>query len=118
MSRKQFFSLLFPSSFITGLFVLTIAFSNAPTGNIDGYVLPKEAKPYVEISIMQSNGDTVVKKAQPNSKGYFKLNNIPIGSYTLEYWPKNPVYLSKSKNVIVNSSQTTFADTVKLRTVQ
>jgi hypothetical protein len=95
--------------------VVITSFSKAPQGNVEGYVFPKEAKPYVEITIPKANGDTAIKKAMPNAHGYFKFNNIPPGAYTLDFWPQDPKYLSTSKNITVLVGQTANADTTTLR---
>ena len=92
-------------------------FRSQQTGSIEGYVLPRSAKPYVEVALPhpQNPNDTIHRRINPNVGGYFRLNNIPEGSYELVYRPENiRVYKTPSKAVTVTASQTTNVGTVRL----
>lgn len=86
-------------------------------GSIEGYVLPKEAKPRVELILPHPKkaGDTIHKMAVPNAAGYFKFNNVPAGTHELIYYPKEPaMYRSVLRTVDVTASRTARIDTVRL----
>jgi hypothetical protein len=101
------------ASFII-LTAFTRNFNLFANGNIDGYVFPKESKPFVEVRVANNDGDTVLRKAVPNASGYFKFTQIPAGSYLLEYWPKDPNYSGTTKPIAVIENQTANAGSVTL----
>lgn len=87
------------------------------TGSIEGYVLPRLAKPYVEIALPHPThpNDTIHRRVQPNAGGYFKFTNVPQGSYVLVYRPENiRLYKSTSKMVDVAPAHTANAGSVRL----
>lgn len=101
------------------LFTSSMPFSyipSPPRGNIEGYVFPKKANPFVEVAVPhpQIPGDTIYRKAMPNANGYYKILSIPVGEYELVYRPRNHNYKSKSKPVSVAALATTNAGTVTL----
>lgn len=115
--NRKFFAVLFG---ITICFLTVTAFNQrtaAPGGDIEGYVFPKDAKPRVEIILPHPKkaGDTIHKSAVPNAAGFFKLNNVPEGTYTLLYFPKEAaMYRSASRTVEVVNAKTVQAESVTL----
>jgi hypothetical protein len=106
---------------ITICFLIATAFGNGvvATGNgdVEGYVFPKDAGPRVELVLPNPKkaGDTIHKAAVPNAAGFFKFNNVPEGTHSLLYFPKEPaLYKSTSREVQVVSTQTTKAEDVTL----
>ncbi len=85
-------------------------------GNIEGYVFPRVANPRVIVAIPhpQRPDDTLHRIAIPNASGYFKLNNIPVGTQAIIYEPKYRTYRSKSKTITVTAAQTANAGTETL----
>lgn len=85
-------------------------------GNIEGYIFPKEAKPRVIVAIPhpQRPDDTLHRVAVPNASGYFKINNVPVGTQTVIYEPRDRTYRSKVKAIVVVASQTVNAGTETL----
>lgn len=102
-------------------FLTATAFSGevytAETGNIEGYVFPKDAKPRVELVLPNPKkvGDTIHKTAVPDASGYFKFNNVAAGTHDLLYFPKEPaLYKSTSRTIEVVTAQTARANNVTL----
>lgn len=116
--KKNFFPVF---SCVIICFFIVAAFSNNTTlpwsGDVEGYVFPKEAKPRVELVLPNPKkaGDTIHKVAVPNAAGYFKFNNVPEGTHSLLYFPKDMgVYKSASGTVEVSATGVARAESVTL----
>lgn len=114
-------SLFLVTSFGISTLLTSFTYENTLTqvgkGNIEGYVFPKEAKAHIEIVLPKLNHevDTIHRKINPNSGGYFKLQNIPAGRYELIYWPNDARYTSMSQMITVVAEKTAKAETVTLK---
>ena len=112
------------SSLILGLTLITLLLSsfrhavhtNPPTGTIEGYILPKLARPYAQIAVPNPGNpvDTIHKDIQPNAEGYFKIPNLGPGSYTLIFMAKEKGFKHQLKNVAVQANVTTSAGKIIL----
>lgn len=55
-------------------------YAEATSGSVEGYVFPQEAEPLVTLYNAE---DTLM--AIPDTTGYFKINGIPAGTYSVDF---------------------------------
>ena len=103
--------------FVLANFFSNNSFAQEKKGAIEGFVSPKDASVYVEIILPHPKvaGDTIMKRINPDAKGFYKIDNLAEGSYTLIFTPKNPQYISSWKTVTVNSAKTASVGEMKLK---
>ena len=95
--------------FATLLILSSISFSfktypgREPKGAIEGYVFPNEAKPFVKIVLPNPKKatDTIHREIHANAAGYYKIQNLEAGNYTLVYFAKEKGYKRASQTVTV-----------------
>ncbi|MBD1260516.1 TonB-dependent receptor [Maribacter polysiphoniae] len=95
---------------LLGLFILVsmgIGYAQQPKGSIKGKVLTSDNVPaeYINIILKSTNKGTTT-----NMEGFYRLNNIPYGNYTLEFSLIG--MQSKSVEVQVNASEIQVEDVV------
>ena len=87
-----------------------------PKGNIEGYVFPKEAKPFVKIVLPHpsKNKDTIHREAHANAQGYYKFPNLEDGTYQLIYFAREAGYKRHQQTISVSGGSLTNAGEVTL----
>ncbi|MCW9707555.1 TonB-dependent receptor [Fodinibius salsisoli] len=96
-----------------GFIFLAINFTQAQTGTVNGSVT-HDGKPLPGVNISLPD---IQKGASTNAEGFYKINNIPEGSYTLRATFIG--YKEFTTNISINAGQTTPVDiTLKKATSQ
>ena len=85
-------------------------FCNANFGEVEGTVLPLDAKAVVRIT----DGADFNAVALPNRDGKFKLRGLNEGTYTVTYEGLSPYIRQTVSNVVVTKGKTTKLETVTL----
>ena len=95
--------------------ICTLAFSQKEPlassnkqGEIEGYIIPKHAKPYLKISMPNPKNiaDTIHKNVQPNEQGYFKIKNLEHKSYVLIFLAKEKGYKNQRQLIQIQKDST------------
>ena len=74
-------------------------------GAVKGFVLPADAKAIVSLT---NSSDASYYSTSADNTGFFDLEKIPAGLYTIDVLPSDPAYGGIQFDVIVNSGLTTI----------